>query len=691
MEQPSTIERIISPLSLACTAIAAGLWYLWPQLGWWPLLIALTPWLLRLVVQRRLFYTTPFDWALLLFLFTAGLSVWAASDRQIALAKFWPIVAGVLLFYAVSNWQHDDDQAAGKLGWLLALFGAAVSLYYLAVNDWVALPARYAVLTRLGMALQLPFQSLAQAAFWHRLHPNVVGGMLAMTAPFAGMVIWRTRQKKQRWSQAAAILLLGVILFGLVMTSSRGAWLGLVAAVLLALWWELADRLAGGSQTRRRRLFVGSLAVGLTVLLTALILRPSLVTQGLASLSPISGVGRLQLFQGALTLIQDYPLIGAGLDLFQMLHASYAMLLHVGFAVHSHNLYLNVAIEQGLPGLYALLWLWAIFAMVLWQAAKLEKRKLRNTELPPEDGPVAGASPASDAPAVDAPTAGESTGDAPESTALPQRRSSKAKQVKLWPAEERRQERQRRRSRRQAGILAAASISLLTIALHGMVDDAFYGSRAVMLLFIPLAFTATRLAQWRQARNEGKVFERAKLFSLRSANLTGGIALALLLFISTLMPATWSYWWSNLAAVEQSRMELAIYNWPEWPLQDQVRRQVNMTPIVEAYKRALVLNPRNFGANRRLGMIELSLGDYENALYHLEQAHAGEGWDNSARQLLGEALIANGRVAEGVVLWRSVDNTQGQLDLRRFWYEHIGDADRLAWMEEALNILGRRR
>jgi hypothetical protein len=56
----------------------------------------------------------------------------------------------------------------------------------------------------------------------------------------------------------------------------------------------------------------------------------------------------------------------------------------------------------------------------------------------------------------------------------------------------------------------------------------------------------------------------------------------------------------------------------------------------------------------------------------------------TTRQLLGEALIVNGQVAEGQVQWEGLSNEQRQLDLRAFWYEYIGDAERAAWIRQAV-------
>jgi tetratricopeptide (TPR) repeat protein len=142
---------------------------------------------------------------------------------------------------------------------------------------------------------------------------------------------------------------------------------------------------------------------------------------------------------------------------------------------------------------------------------------------------------------------------------------------------------------------------------------------------------------------------------------------------------------ANLTAVRQSRAELSLYSFPEWPIQDALRRRIDLAPIIAGYEKALVLNPGNVSANRRLGQIELSLGQYESALQPLESAYTARTWDNAARQLYGEALIVNGFFDQGAALWRQVSNKQGQLQARESWYKRIDDQDRLAAIRAAIN------
>lgn len=561
---------------LFCAIGAGGMWYLRPELGPWPLLLGCLPWLERLFTNGRLTRRTPYDLPLLLFLLTAGLSVWAAYDRPAAFAKFWVIVGGVLIFYAVANYREKGSEPF----WLLAFFGAGVTLYFLATNDWATYPGKLAIVTRIGQAIQ----GMIPAVPGHRLHPNVVGGILATTIPCGGAAIWQAVHQRQRGITFFLAVVWAVTLFGLFMTTSRGAWLAVAAALAAAgLWWLFGQF---GSAQHSHWLFNGLLVLAGLGTITLFVTRPEL-------LRLFGDSNRPELMRNSLILIQEYPLIGAGLDGYLMLYSTYSFLIHVGFSVHAHNLFINVAIEQGLPGLLALLWLAWLIGYGWWQ----------------ETGRGGSVRPG----------------------------------------------------------IAVAGLTLLILCVHGLVDDPLYGSRAVLLLFMPMAFAVP------SAPSPSPTTRPARQQALGWALAATGLMM-LLLFGGRSLAATW---FANLAAIEQSRIELGVYAWPEWPVQDEVRRQFDLTQPITLYQRALSLAPANAAANRRLGQIELSLAQYDQALMHLEQAYMATPWDNATRQLYGEALIVTGRVNEGAAQWSTVNNSEQQLILRAFWYEHIGDTARL--------------
>jgi hypothetical protein len=359
-----------------------------------------------------------------------------------------------------------------------------------------------------------------------------------------------------------------------------------------------------GKSEHLKWILLGLLGLALIAVLgIALVWSTALAIPGSGLFSLDTLLSRIEFQRRSLTLVRDYPLVGAGLGGFQMLYSTYVLLIHVGFIPHSHSLYLNVAIDQGLPGLLALLWMWGLFSGVAWRFGR---------------GPT-------------------------------------ADKDSRFPA---------------SPLVGIAAVSLVTVLLHGLVDNALYGN-GVLLLFVPLAFAVPT----RRQRNH-RANRRPMLYLLICFGLAVGLAL---LWSGKLL----SLVYSNLGAVHQSQAELSVYSWPEWPIQDAVRRATDISKPVSEFERALALNPRNSTANRRLGMIELSLGEYEDALEHLEAAHAVEADSMTTKQLLGEALVVNGRLEEGRALWTGVSNELGQLQARASWYEHIGDAERATRIQQA--------
>lgn len=176
-------------------------------------------------------------------------------------------------------------------------------------------------------------------------HANTAGYVLAMTIPLAVAVvltskwIWRVLGGASLAAQASALLL----------TYSRGAWLGCGAALLFLLvatrkWqWIAAIGVLSGSFL----LLVPSLGNRLVSLA-----RPSQDT----SLS-----GRSYLFRAALQVGLDHPLLGVGYGRGRLKAALRPHLrgtpLENRGIFHAHNVYAEMFAGTGLFGLFAFLWL----------------------------------------------------------------------------------------------------------------------------------------------------------------------------------------------------------------------------------------------------------------------------------------------------------------------------------------------
>lgn len=592
-------------LDLFLTLAACALWYLRPDLGPWPLLLIAAGRLMRLLTFRQVTWRrTCFDGWLLLFLLSAAMAAGLAYDQPAAQGKLWVIIGGLALYDSLALAPERvrlgrAEIAAGRV--LLALAPAIIALYFLLTTDWPRWTGKLAWLDPLMRWLASWQPDLPG----HRLHPNVAAGLIAGLLPLQVAAIGR---HKSGW------LLIALGFFGLLLTASRGAWIALAAAAGLWATWRL------GGRRRPWGLWPGLPAA--LLLSAGLIAGPALLIG--PDLFPDS---RLMLLRNSLDLALDYPFTGLGLAGFQMAYSSYVLLLHVGHTIHSHNLFLNLWIEQGLPGLIA-------FVGLLIAAG-------RATTAGPRRPPI----------------------ERPE--------------------------------------VAAALAALAMIVVHGMVDDAFYGSRGVLLLFVPFAVLARTLPHAPLLAGEGSLGTTQDSPSPARRGGRGArlLIVSCLLFVLALLPATRALFQANLGALLQTRAELSAYRWPTYPLQDALRRQapaapppVDLTPAIVHYRAALALDPGNVTANRRLGQIELSLGDYPAAQVHLEAAYRAAPHQQATRQLLGESYAIAGRAAEAAGLWATVAGPQWRagagrqaLELRAWWYATIGEPEKAARLRAAMS------
>jgi tetratricopeptide (TPR) repeat protein len=139
----------------------------------------------------------------------------------------------------------------------------------------------------------------------------------------------------------------------------------------------------------------------------------------------------------------------------------------------------------------------------------------------------------------------------------------------------------------------------------------------------------------------------------------------------------------------QTQIELSSYSMPDWWIQDEVRRSdaVSLEPAIAYYEAALLLDPGNATALRRIGHIALSRGDYEGAQRYLEEAYAQAPQQRIVHLLLGEALAVTGHTEQGAAMWRSAAIHPSWLTQRRWWYTHIGATQQARWIEQAAEMV----
>lgn len=530
------------------------------------------------------------------FLLTGLVAVWAAYDRSSARPAFALIALGLLAATAVV-WagRRWGETALGVMSLGAALLAGAIGVYFLLAYDWSTGAGEIALLQRIGLAIQAQRPVFVLPT---DINANVAASGLTLTL-FIGLggLAWSIAHKWWTGLVVAGLAWLAG-LAALILSQSRGAWLSVGAGIAAILYLALRRRWA---DKRGLRIILDLLALAVLLALLAFFVA-AVRTPNLASFLGStqvgnSAIGRATLWRDGLGLISDYPFTGSGLRSTMMVYSTYGLLMHVGFILHMHNLFVQIAVEQGIVALLAFAGLLAA-AIANELAATRAARPIWRFSLP-------------------------------------------------------------------------AGASLAALMAHGLVDAGAYASSMALILFLPVGFAL--------AIDPGAVRMRRGWLDWPLVVAVVAIAgLALVVFL----PAGRSALQANLGAVAQTRAELSRYTWPEWPLQDELRRspEIDLGPVVARYEAALVTNPSNASANRRLAQIELARGDYASARAHVEASYRAAPSHRATRQLLGELYAIDGESERAAEMLATVDTSLNQLDLRIFWYTHIGEqekADRL--------------
>lgn len=321
--------------------------------------VCLLAWLLRLIIptpmqraQRGMeTKDTWLKWALpALLTGVATLSLPFTEHLRFALREYRVVVIEPALYYflLVSTLRSPGD-VARYLCVFLGL-GAAVAAYSLYHYIFVGVIEAADGVRRVLAVYHSPN---ALALFLGRAIP------IALTFGAAAIILQRSWRRAMFPSITAILLLVAFYI-----TFSRGAWLGIIAALVFILTLMLG----------RRAIF---LLVGLAIL--SLLAIPLLPWERLLAVTPL--VQRLYVWQAAFAMLADHPLAGVGMDNFLYYYPQYILpqaALEPDIS-HPHNLILDFWLRLGILGLATLVWLQYQFwhaASVVWRAAAANEERV---------------------------------------------------------------------------------------------------------------------------------------------------------------------------------------------------------------------------------------------------------------------------------------------------------------------------
>ncbi len=395
--------------------------------------LVLFGWVGRIIFECKLnWHRTPLDVPIVLFLGIAlAASIFAPHPDTSSLGYFWKLLRAVLLFYAVihcrlgirlrhvliaffvsvgvssflgllsylndtglalslmgrvgSEYQGElsaregfSDELRAELRQInIPLTQSASILKTKLTNEWriddLARNRRYLVRKHETDLMVYMIEQRLAGTF---KAPNYLGAYLALSLPFViGYFVasWQSlrTQKNGLW----VILMLGVVVAmmsaNLLLTLTRGAWVGVAFATLCICCYLVVRRLSGLESTvdAIKRVLIGTVLL-ITVIGLSIFLMPNHIKTRFNTMieRPMGFMGeRPQWWQTSLELIQKYPITGIGPGRFRYEAQLNALPNMHDVPFHAHNIYLHIAVEQGIPALILFLWMIGQFWKRIWE------------------------------------------------------------------------------------------------------------------------------------------------------------------------------------------------------------------------------------------------------------------------------------------------------------------------------------
>jgi len=292
--------------------------------------------LIRIITDKNFeFVKTPFNVAVVFFVISL---LWGVVNSQAMTDSFKQVLVhgSFILFYiVVTNIIRTKEQ------WILLIkvfmFSALVVAVYGIIQNFVGMASTESWLD------EKMFNSIGRRVYSFFNNPNVLGEFLVLTIPTSVAFLWYKAKKERKTLYIITTL---CMVLCMIFTWSRGAWLGMILALVLFLTMHDKRWMAAG------------IACVLVMPIILYITGNAAIVERFMSIgntADTSTAYRVSIWKAATNMIADNGLLGIGIgtSAFEKVYPAYA-LSGADFALHSHNLYLQYMVETGIAGIVAL-------------------------------------------------------------------------------------------------------------------------------------------------------------------------------------------------------------------------------------------------------------------------------------------------------------------------------------------------
>ena len=285
---------------------------------------------LKLICDKDSEYTiTPMSFLIVMFVALAGFSAFASFNKGKSLQIFALYFIFAFAYFIIVNTIKTKNEWYNMVT-IFALSGLIVGMYGIYQNFFTEATALS------GWVDKEMFDEIKMRVYSTFDNPNVLGQYLVLSIPVVFALCVSAKKAAPRLIFFAIAAVMGVCL---IFTWSRAAWVGIVLAI--GFFVVMKDRRWS------------------TLCIVALLILPFVIPESI--FSRITSIGdmkdsstayRVSVWIASFRIAKDYWLggIGLGSGAFERIYQNYA-LNGAGFALHSHNFYIQLVVEMGILGL----------------------------------------------------------------------------------------------------------------------------------------------------------------------------------------------------------------------------------------------------------------------------------------------------------------------------------------------------
>ncbi len=302
------------------------------------------------MVINSMLHRIPFVRPLMLFVVGGVLGTFVSYDPVVSLAWLFPMIMGVIVYLGIVAVLRHRLMIVAMV---LACWSIGYSVLLATQYRHLGFDEKLGLAAWLGRLLSAPFPDMTPVF----IDANAAGSFLAPAIPLIVGLAWTARGAyRAAWGVAAA-----AVAFGLLLTSSRGAFVALAAASLL---WRLVriqvDAHRSGACLprfdRRNTIVAGATLAGVIAGILLLVRHP--LAQDAFASALLRAEDRLAVYRNSLFLALDFPFSGIGPGaVFGQMYSRFQLLIIPTSIGYAHNLFLGVWLAQGIAGLIGFLWL----------------------------------------------------------------------------------------------------------------------------------------------------------------------------------------------------------------------------------------------------------------------------------------------------------------------------------------------